>query len=459
MDASYGTTSGQQVFSSFSARLLGRMSYNGENLFMRPLFCERVFSFGAMTRWVTRVLMVVGLFSVTQTFAALPSTMRQIVLTEGVYLSGNTVFVATYDRFADLSQAEAEKYAAQGRRWAVDVSKRFDCLRSSVGADCVFIPKGELILTPAMTQTDWDLLVSHAAVAAALESDVRNAPSLTRDGNLMRQFSEILTTLKREKGFVARYLLILNRLTYETLNRETTLSLHSGIQAWNTGKGVCDAYANLVLYAAALSHLPAVVQTGDAYDAPSGKITAHAWVRIGSYLMDPTFDDVPVLRGDGSLEDTFKTPADLTYFALSGDVALADRNPDGQPKKDLLPAATRARYLALATTVVRGPATRLLAPYVKRRALGMESFQDIPTVDQIVALSVNKEIVNLTREGKFQCGTSQCSAVGQSYLPLTENNRAYIFQKYSIDRLRSLSVVRLRDSTLAAFPTDGQGVE
>ena len=394
--------------------------------------------------------------------AALPAGMREFVLDRGFYLSGSSAYVATYERYAQLSHAEAEGYAARGGRPARDLASRYDCLRTSSGTGCVFIPRGELALSEAMSLDDLASLAasSRAQVGAALASDVRSAPALAAPGVLKASFAALRADLRAQKGFVARYLVILNRLTYETKNRETDMTLHSGVAAWGSGRGVCDAYARLALYAAAISGLPARVETGDAWDAPSGRTGPHAWVRIGPFLLDPTFDDAAVVGAGGARDDRPKSASDLEYFALSGDLALADRAPDGAASKDLSPAATDARYWALADKPAKGPAAKLLAPYVKRRALGMGPSDAAPTAAQLATASVNGAIVDADpRELTYRCGAATCSAAGRSYLPLAGDNPAYVLQKYSLDRIRALSVVRLPDGTIAMFPPEGQGVE
>ena len=410
---------------------------------------------------LSRILPALALvFAVAPASAAMPAQMRQVTLSiDGFYLSGGTAYVAAYERYAQLSQAEAEAYVAQGQRWAADLSGRFDCFRESSAADCVFVPKGELTLVAAMPETELAKLSSRRQVADALTADVRMAPELAKGDALAKSFADMASTVRAQNGYLARHLLVLNRLTYATANRETDTTLHSGMNAWNSGKGVCDAYARLALYVTAVSKLPARVVTGDAYDAITGKPGPHAWLMIGPYLLDPTFDDAAVLRAGGAREDRTKAVSDITYFALSGDLATADRTPDGSPKKDLSPAATDARYYALAAKAYKGPAAKLLAPYAKKRALGMGASDDIPTTAQLAAFSANGSIVVLSRDYTYACGASTCSASGRKYLPLSDQNRGFIFQKFTLDRIRSLSVVKMRDGTLAAFPPEGQGLD
>lgn len=394
-------------------------------------------------------------------FAALPAGTRVSELdADGFFHSGGTAYVAAYASYVTFEAGDPESQVPYGPAAARQFAARFECLRPAPGAACVYLRKGDLALAPVMSDSTLATLSSRKQVAEALADEARQMPELAAGGGLERGFADLVAALRRERNFPARYLAVLNRLSYETKDRETNPALHSGVAAWASGSGVCEAYARLALYAAAVSRLPARVETGDAFDEPSGRTGTHAWLRIGPYFLDPTFDDAATVSAGGARTDRAKSFADLRYFALSGDAALADRAPEGSPSKDLSPASTDARYWALAAGWAPGkPSSRLLEPYAKKRALGMGAADEVPTAAQLAAISANGAAVDLARDLTYACGASTCSAGGRKYLPLTENNRGYMFQKYSLDRIRSMSVVRLRDGTLAAFPPDGQGLE
>ncbi len=390
--------------------------------------------------------------------AALPAQVRQVELDRGFYLSGGTAYVATYSKYLVLSQEEAERYANQGPNFALDLAGRAECLRESSGTGCVFVPKGGLVLTAALPESDLAGLSSREQVAAALRSDISASPRLASGGALLREFPALLASLRSSgTNFLSRYLAVLNRVSYPSGDRSAQ-ALHSGVEAWSSGVGVCDAYSRLALYAAAVSGLPARVATGDAWDDATGKITPHAWLEISKFLFDPTFDDASLVAADGTEIDAQKSAATLKYFGLSGAAALADRAPDGTPAKDLSPDATARRYFLVSGGSFPRTATRLLEPYLKRRALGMSATDAAPTAAQLAAVSVNGAEVPMAADLSYRCGAGTCSASGRNYLPLNAGNLRYVFSNFSLAKIRSLSVVRMKDGASAAFAPEGEGL-
>ncbi|MDP5039038.1 MAG: hypothetical protein NWP80_01165, partial [Candidatus Gracilibacteria bacterium] len=105
---------------------------------------------------------------------------------------------------------------------------------------------------------------------------------------------------------------IVNNIDYYENFSDGNKNIYSGIETFKNRVGVCDGYTKIFSYMLSFAGIQDVeVKRGFAFDSQDFPNYGHAWVRIGNYYYDPTFDDP--LGFKYSNYSYFKVPYDLIY--------------------------------------------------------------------------------------------------------------------------------------------------
>ncbi len=152
--------------------------------------------------------------------------------------------------------------------------------------------------------------------------DIAYTSNTDNDENFikLKALTKALTTWKTPSQKIeAIYAYILQNHYYYENFTDGTEEIFSGIDTFSNGYGVCDGYSKLMYYMLSYAGISDIEHIRwyviDAVDFPQ---IWHAWVRIGDYYYDPTFDD-PVGQ-----PKTLK-PDEYRYFKLPRDLAYTNR--------------------------------------------------------------------------------------------------------------------------------------
>nr|MDD3719851.1 transglutaminase-like domain-containing protein [Candidatus Gracilibacteria bacterium] len=122
--------------------------------------------------------------------------------------------------------------------------------------------------------------------------------------------------LTKENKIKAIYGRILNNITYTNPIDLNKKEIFSGIDTFKNKDGVCEGYVKLMAYMLMFSGIEDIdVILGYVINASDFPELGHAWVKIGTYYYDPTFDDPIGNVQAKSFENYsyYKLPADLFY--------------------------------------------------------------------------------------------------------------------------------------------------
>lgn len=136
----------------------------------------------------------------------------------------------------------------------------------------------------------------------------------------LKTLSRSLSSWKSEKEAVENiYNHILSNHYYYENFLDGSEDIFSWIDTFRNGYGVCDGYTKLMYYMLAFAKISDIEHIRwyviDAADFPE---IGHAWVRIGDYYYDPTFDD-PIGQPSTLTKDQYK------YFRLPRAIAYTNR--------------------------------------------------------------------------------------------------------------------------------------
>ncbi|MFA5916680.1 MAG: transglutaminase-like domain-containing protein [Candidatus Gracilibacteria bacterium] len=133
----------------------------------------------------------------------------------------------------------------------------------------------------------------------------------------LKSITENLTTgLTKEEKIKKIYNYILKNITYTNPIDLSKKEIFSGIDTYKNKDGVCEGYVKLMSYMLMFAGIEDVeVIRGFVLNAPDFPKVGHAWVKIGGYYYDPTFDD-PI--GNNKTKEFneyvyYKLPEDLFY--------------------------------------------------------------------------------------------------------------------------------------------------
>ena len=136
----------------------------------------------------------------------------------------------------------------------------------------------------------------------------------------IRAISESLTEWRNTEDSIKEiYNWILKNISYtKSINLEDQ-KIFSAIETFKNGEWVCTGYTKLSIYMFLFAGVyDAEVIRWHVVDAPDFPDIGHAWVRIGEYYYDPTFDD-PVGASDTKTFEEYK------YYKLPKDIFYANR--------------------------------------------------------------------------------------------------------------------------------------
>ncbi len=109
---------------------------------------------------------------------------------------------------------------------------------------------------------------------------------------------------------------IVDRVEYYQNYSDGSKQIFSGILTFQNKSGVCDGYTKLMLYMLSFAQIQDVeVMRWFAFDNQDFPDFWHAWVRVGNWYYDPTFDD-PIGNKDADKVDFlfYKLPRELIYI-------------------------------------------------------------------------------------------------------------------------------------------------
>ncbi|NDK07913.1 hypothetical protein EOM39_01550 [Candidatus Gracilibacteria bacterium] len=136
----------------------------------------------------------------------------------------------------------------------------------------------------------------------------------------LKKISEDLTQgLSKEDKIKVIYNYVLENINYTNPIDLSKKEIFSGIHTYKNRDGVCEGYVKLMAYMLMFSGVDDIeVIRGFVINAPDFPKVGHAWLKIGSYYYDPTFDD-PI----GNTQT--KQYNEYVYYKLPGDLFYTNR--------------------------------------------------------------------------------------------------------------------------------------
>lgn len=212
----------------------------------------------------------------------------------------------------------------------------------------------------------------------------------------IKAIADSLTKWKNtEESIKAIYAWILDNVQYSENIDLQDQKIFSAIETFKNKSWVCTGYTKLSVYLFLFAGLrDAEVIRGHVIDAQDFPNIWHAWVRIGDYYYDPTFDD-PV--GSSKTREF----ADYKYFKLPRDIFYANRFEYGDLPESFKTASDEEirqyifNYLSDLTTKYQGETHKykVFAPVMFRNMYGISANTKI-TPEVLAGKIGNRKVEN-----------------------------------------------------------------
>lgn len=177
------------------------------------------------------------------------------------------------------------------------------------------------------------------------------------------------------------YAWILGNISYSREFNIEDKKIFSGINTFSSHEWVCDGYVKLMTYMLLYAGINDVtIIRGDVIDAQDFPYIGHAWLKIGDYYYDPTFDD-PI-----GLDKTLSSDK-WQFYMLPHDLLYANRFDYADTPESLKTASTETRKdliernLYNLTDKYKDSNYLLLKPYIFRKKYGFTYNQKIGIED------------------------------------------------------------------------------
>ncbi|MDD5213695.1 MAG: hypothetical protein PHG82_04695 [Candidatus Gracilibacteria bacterium] len=217
------------------------------------------------------------------------------------------------------------------------------------------------------------------------KSDINTNDIETNLKNIKQITSNFKSTDKTEDA----YSWILSNISYFTgdLNDSKNNSIFSGLYTFQNKTGVCDGYTKIFSYLLMFSGIENLeIKTGFVLNSDLFPNFGHAWVKVGDFYYDPTFDD-PIGQ------KTTKTETDYKYFKLPSSILYADRI-DGTNISDSIKKSSKALRDLLVSKRFYDVGKKyknsnylILKPYITKINLGLKFNEKLDTSKAIKLFS------------------------------------------------------------------------
>lgn len=145
--------------------------------------------------------------------------------------------------------------------------------------------------------------------------------------NIEGNYDDVLLNLKlitqnitkdaktQEEKIKIIYKRVVDNIEYYKNYSDGNKQVFSWVHTFKNKTGVCDGYTKIFSYMLSFAWVSDVeIKRGYAYDSNDFPNFWHAWVRIGNYYYDPTFDDpIGNTQSDKTVFTYYKLPHDLMY--------------------------------------------------------------------------------------------------------------------------------------------------
>ena len=156
---------------------------------------------------------------------------------------------------------------------------------------------------------------AQATTLKYLINDIAKAPLYSTNydfllRNLKREVDKRTLGLSQEEKIRVLYDWAVSTLSYNY--EPENPAIFSGLETYYYKAGVCDGYSKLFIYKLLFAGIEDVEQiVGHVLNSEDLWIVGHAWVRIGNYYYDPTFENTRIHDGNTNQHFYYKLPREL----------------------------------------------------------------------------------------------------------------------------------------------------